>query len=138
MQYNRAALKRIYDRTTGYSHLCKGKMSFTNYGEFGSRGAWEVDHSVPRAKGGTDYGNNLFGAHITCNRQKSDFTTQTARSWHGNTHAPLSREKRKQARTTNAVSGGVIGGAIGAFLGPLGAVIGAGIGAKIGHGLKPD
>jgi len=84
MQYDGSALRRIYDRTSGYCHICKRKMSFTNYGMARKKGAWEVEHSVPRAKGGTDHGNNLFGAHITCNREKSDFTTQTARSWHGN------------------------------------------------------
>ncbi|OLB93244.1 MAG: endonuclease [Acidobacteria bacterium 13_2_20CM_2_57_12] len=138
MPYSDAELTRIYDRTSGYCHICKRKMSFTNYGKFGARGAWEVEHSVPRAKRGTDHGNNLFGAHISCNREKSDLTTRTARSWHGNTRAPLSREKRKEARTTNAVAGGVIGGIVGAVLGPWGVAIGAGIGAKIGHSLKPD
>jgi len=82
--------------------------------------------------------NNLFGAHINCNREKSDLTTRTARSWHGNTRAPLSPEKGKEVRTTNAVAGGVIGGIVGVVLGAWGVAIGAGIGAKIGHSLKPD
>ena len=138
MAYSDAELNRIYDRTSGYCHICHKKMSFTNYAEPGKKGAWEVEHSNPRARGGTDHGNNLFGAHISCNRRKSDFTTRTARSWHGNTCAPLSREKRKEAKTDNAVAGGIIGGLIGAALGPLGAAIGAGIGAKIGHSVKPD
>jgi len=138
MAYDDLTLSRIYDRTSGYCHLCGKKMSFTNYGHPGRRGAWEVEHSNPRARGGTDHGNNLFGAHIKCNRAKSDFTTKTARGWHGKTRAPLSRENRKKARTSNAIAGGIIGGLLGAALGPLGVAIGGGIGAKIGHRVKPD
>ncbi len=138
MPYDRAELKRIYDRTSGYCHICRKKLSFTNYGRFGAKGAWHVEHSVPRAKGGTDHGNNLFAACIDCNLEKDTFTTQTARGWHGRSRAPLSREKRKPARTTNTLAGGVIGGIVGLPFGPWGVAIGAGIGAKIGHSLKPD
>ena len=138
MPYDHSTLRDIYDRTSGYCHICGKKLSFTNYGCPGQKGAWHVEHSVPRAKGGTDHGNNLFAACIDCNLEKNTSTTKTARGWHGRSRAPLSREKRNQERTTNAVAGGVIGGAIGAFLGPLGAVIGAGIGAKIGHSVKLD
>jgi 5-methylcytosine-specific restriction endonuclease McrA len=138
MAYDDATLSRIYDRTGGYCHLCGKKLSFTNYGRAGRKGAWQVEHSVPRAKGGTDHGNNLFAACIDCNLDKSDSTTRTARSWHGRTGAPLSREKRKKGRTSNALAGGILGGLLGAALGPWTAAIGAGIGAKIGHGVKPD
>jgi len=138
MAYTRAELKNIYDRTSGYCHICHRKMSFTNYCRPSQKGAWEIEHSVPRSKGGTDHGNNLFGAHITCNREKSNYTTKTARRWHGISRAPLSRGERKKARTGNVVAGGVIGGIVGSVFGPLGTAIGAGIGAKIGHDIKPD
>jgi 5-methylcytosine-specific restriction endonuclease McrA len=36
----------------------------------GERGVWEVEHSVARAKCGSNHGNNLYAACITCNRSK--------------------------------------------------------------------
>ena len=32
---------------------------------------WEIDHDVPRARGGTDHEKNLRLAHRSCNRSKS-------------------------------------------------------------------
>ncbi len=138
MGYTRAELKEIYDRTSGYCHLCHGKMSFTNYNRPGRKGAWEVEHSIPRSKGGTDHGNNLRGAHIICNREKSDVTPRTARRWNGITRAPLSREQKKRAQKSNTASGALIGGLVGLVGGgPVGAVIGALGGAAIGNSIKP-
>ena len=138
MAYTRIELRQIYDRTSGYCHICHRKMSFTNYGCPGQKGAWEIEHSVPRSKGGTDHGNNLFGAHITCNREKSNYTTQTARRWHGISRAPLSRKKKQQARASNTAGGALIGGLVGLAGGrPIGAVLGALGGAAIGNNIKP-
>lgn len=71
-KYLQERLRRIYDKTDGNCHLCGGSLAFSNYGNLGSRGAWEVDHSIPKAKGGTDNLNNLFPAHTSCNRVKRD------------------------------------------------------------------
>jgi len=138
MAYTRIELRQVYDRTSGYCHVCGEKLSFTNYGRPGEKGAWHVDHSKPRAKGGTDHANNLYAACINCNMEKATFTTKTARRWHGRPRAPLSRGKREKARRANAVACGVIGGIVGSLFGPLGTTIGAGIGARIGHDIKPD
>jgi hypothetical protein len=144
MAYDTTTRRTIYDRTSGYCHLCKKKLSFTNYGRSGEKGAWHVEHSVPRAKGGTDHGNNLYAACIDCNLEKGTHTTQTARTWHGHGRAPLSREKRSEARANNAIAGGILGGIAGGALlglfelGPLGLVIGAIVGAKAGHSMNPD
>jgi len=138
MAHDSQRLRRIYDRTSGYCHICGKKLSFTNYAQVGKRGAWEVEHSVPQAKGGTDHANNLFAACIECNRAKSDFTTRTARRWHGNTRAPLSREERKQARGWNTAGGALVGGLLGLIAGPGGVVFGSLIGAAIGNKIKPN
>lgn len=45
MPYSRSQLRRIYDRTSGYCHLCHKKLAFTNYGRYGAKGVWEVEHS---------------------------------------------------------------------------------------------
>ena len=74
-------LDAIYDRTSGYCHICRKKLAFKNYGKLGQRGAWEVEHSRAQAKGGTDRLNNLYPACITCNRRKGTRTTRTLRSF---------------------------------------------------------
>lgn len=138
MKFSKQRLNAIYDRTSGYCHICWRKLAFSNYAVRNARGAWEVEHSVPRVKGGTDRLSNLYAAHIRCNRQKRHFTTRTARSWNGRTCAPLSSEKRRQARAENALAGAGLGFLLGAPFGPAGAIIGPAIGAMFGHKKNPD
>jgi len=76
-------LRRIYDKTGGYCHLCGKKLAFTNHGAIGSKGCWEVDHSLPRARGGTDHFNNLYPACSSCNREKSTQPTGKIRRING-------------------------------------------------------
>lgn len=139
MRYDKTLLTQIYRRTSGYCHLCHSKLAFKNYGRPDKRGGWEVEHSVPRSKGGTDHLNNLFPACVGCNHDKSNRTTRTARGWNGKTCAPLNREKRKQAKfesgLAGAIAGGLAGGAIG---GPIGVVVGAVTGACVGSSQNPD
>jgi len=138
MPYAKEQLKSIFDRTSGYCHICRKQLAFTNYGKKGNRGAWEVEHSKPKAKGGTNHLNNLYAACIPCNRDKGVVTTRTARTHHGTSSAPLSREKRENAKTINAAKGAAIGGFVGSFLGPLGTAAGAALGAKLGYNQNPD
>ena len=138
MRYTDDELDRIYSRTRGKCHICHGQLARINYGLGQAKGTWEVEHSVPRSKGGADHLNNLFPAHITCNRDKSNRTTRTARRWNGKTRAPLSPEKYAKARVENTALGTAIGIITGLALGP-GAWILCGLaGACIGHDLNPD
>lgn len=109
MEYTRADRREIYDRTGGYCHLCHRKMYFSNYGVVGRRGAWEIDHSRPVAIGGADHRNNLFAAHISCNRSKGAATSRTARAWHGEKRAPKSRAKRREEKSENRFLLGALG-----------------------------
>ena len=139
MRYDKTLLTQIYRRTSGYCHLCHSKLAFKNYGRSDDRGAWEVEHSVPRSKGGTDHLNNLFAACVTCNRDKSNKTTRTARGWNGKKCAPLNPEKRKQARFDNGFAGAIAGGfAGGVIAGPIGLIVGAVTGACVGSSNNPD
>jgi 5-methylcytosine-specific restriction endonuclease McrA len=132
-------LDRIYERTSGYCHLCHKKLARTNYGRHGSKGAWEVEHSIPKSKGGTDHMNNLFAAHISCNREKQAVTTKTARVWNGKTRAPLGVKMRKQAKTENGLLGAVGGGLAGLVIGgPIGGMIGALAGGHLAAAQNPD
>src|SRR6266704_6497870 len=108
MLYSNADLRTIYNRTSGKCHLCGKQLALTNYGQFGERGAWEVEHSNARARGGTDRLNNLYAACISCNRSKGTVTTRAARAREGRRRAPLSREKRAEARSENAVLRGLL------------------------------
>lgn len=136
--YEQKTLRRIYDRTAGKCHICHRKLAFVNYGDHGSRGAWEVEHSKPRAHGGSDHGNNLFAAHIGCNRSKQHNSTRSARAVHGKTRAPFSVTKREKIRVKNTVVGAGIGSVIGAAFGPLGMAIGSGIGGYIGSSAEVE
>lgn len=65
----------VYDRNGGYCWHCGKRLAFSNYGAVGAKGAWEVDHSVPLSRGGTDRLNNLVPACIECNRSKQDLNS---------------------------------------------------------------
>jgi hypothetical protein len=138
MAFSEEQLKNIYDRTSGYCHICRKKLAFKNYGCIGARGAWEVEHSRPKSRGGTNRLNNLYAACISCNRSKNNSSTRAARAANGNRKAPLSVSARKRAKTGNAVAGGVFGVIAGSVFGPVGAIIGGAIGAKLGHKKNPD
>ncbi len=74
MQWEEETLAWVYNRTDGCCRYCEKKLSWINYASDGARGAWEVDHSVPVALGGTDYLSNLWPACIYCNRDKGTMT----------------------------------------------------------------
>lgn len=137
MPYEIEDLQLIFDRTDGHCHICHIRLVFTNRGYPERRGAWEVEHSRPQSKGGTDHRNNLYAACFECNRAKSNSTTRTARKWNGTTRAPLSKTRKAAIREENTYAGVVIGGLIGCFAGPAGLVVGAAIGGALGNSVTP-
>lgn len=137
MKREETELRAIYDRTEGQCHICRKRLSFCNYGLYGKKGAWEVEHSIAQARGGTHHGNNLFAACISCNRCKGDSSSRAARQQHGYQCAPYSARKRKR----NATIGAGIG-SLAMFLVPpqfriAAAVVGALTGAIAGYKKKP-
>lgn len=68
----------VYEKSGGECGYCEKELSLYNRDRQG-RGAWEVEHRVPRAKGGTDHLNNLVAACWPCNVDKG---TKTARTHH--------------------------------------------------------
>src|SRR3990172_284985 len=119
MKCDKRQLHSIYRPTSGYCHLCHGKLARCNYGKTGMRGALQVEHSVPRSKGGTDHPNNLFAAYVHCNLNKSNMTTRTAHSWNDMARAPLDHEERGEAKFGNAIAGAIVSGVAGvAVAGP--------------------
>ena len=138
MAYDEITRRKIYDRTDGRCHICGKKLSFINYGKMGKRGAWEIDHSRPRSKNGSENLNNLYASCISCNRTKGTFASQTARSWYDRKKAPLSKVKRKEVKFTNAVLGGIAGLLFGLYVSPFVALVGSIVGVKIGYDVDPD
>lgn len=139
MAYSEDDLRSIYSKTSGRCHICGRSAAWKNYGIVGARMAWEVDHSNPRARGGSDRRSNLLAAHISCNRSKRDSSTRSARAKHGRTCKPMSEGERAQARGILISTGALVGGTIGLVLaGPPGAAAGAAIGAGFGVSIDPD
>lgn len=138
MAYSNEQLNQIYERTNGYCHICRKKLSFRNYYQLGYKGAWEVDHSVAKKRGGTNHSNNLYAACIPCNRGKGVRSSKTMRSHNGYSRAPLSRKKKDAIRTRNTITGAIIGSGLGATSSPRGAVLGALVCGLIGYHTDPD
>ena len=67
-------LADIFDKTGGSCRYCGKQLSWSKYGHVGARGAWEVDHSVPVSRGGTNYYRNLWPACVACNTDKGTLT----------------------------------------------------------------
>lgn len=70
MAFSDEVINSVYDKNDGYCWWCGKKLAFSNYGVVGARGGWEIDHSNPVSRGGTDYLRNLVPACIECNRSK--------------------------------------------------------------------
>ena len=145
MAYSNDQLTDIYERTDGHCHICTKKLSRKNYAQFGERGAWEVEHSRARALGGTDAPSNRYAACIRCNRSKGCGSTRSARARNGRRCAPLSKVRRAEERTTNAVlvggAGAVLGHQVARVLGwhpAVGTIAGGLLGADAGHRHNPD
>lgn len=129
-------LRRIYDRTNGHCHICQKKLSFSNYGKSGQKGAWNREHSKAKFNGGTDHLNNLYAACISCNIQKGIRSSNSARRKHGHSSAPFSKSKVRQIKEDNTVAGALLGGTIGALGGPVGIAIGSALGGIFGNNIS--
>lgn len=76
MAYTDDELNYIFDKNEGCCWHCGKRLAWKNYGISGARAAWEVDHSNPVSRGGTDYLRNLVPSCVPCNRSKSDLTSR--------------------------------------------------------------
>ena len=138
MMYSQQQLNMILEKTDGRCHLCRKNLVRKNYNTLGARGAWEVDHSVPQAKGGTNRFSNLLPACISCNRSKQDSSTKTARRKHGFRASPLSKKKKIKHAQWGALGGGIAVRIMFAPLGLPGIAAGALLGAVISYLYEPE
>lgn len=128
--FDDATRRKVFEKSNGLCHLCHGPLAYSNYGNHGARGAWEIDHSNPVARGGTDHLNNLYAAHTVCNRAKQARSSASVRRENGHSRPPMSASAMRELKAgdawTGALSGGLIGARFGGFHGLL---IGAAVGA---------
>lgn len=130
-------LRKIYDRTNGYCHLCHKKLAYANHGKYGKKGAWHVEHSVAKGNGGSSHMNNLYPACISCNISKSTKHTRAIRRTNGVSRAPYSKQKKNDIRTSNTLTGAAGGALLGSYFGPAGTFFGSIIGAIFGDENSP-
>lgn len=113
-RFNREDLEDIFGKADGYCRYCGKQLAWSNYGRVGERGAWEVDHSIPFSRGGTDYFRNLWPACVTCNTEKGTLTgSEYSR------HLGGARTSHSSSNIGEVIGGIVIAGLALAFLGAL-------------------
>lgn len=113
MKVTNELISSVFRRTGGDCHICHEPVGPRSYGKVHSAVGWEIDHSVPRSKGGADRANNLYPAHVSCNRSKGAKSTTAARRVYGHTAAPRSTEQRTSERQIALLVGIAAGGLVG-------------------------
>jgi hypothetical protein len=91
LSYSEDELREIYDSTNGHCVYCRKKLAFSNYADYGERGAWEVAHSIfPKRVWDTDKIHiPIIGVDISnyapacpeCNRSDQRGEIGIARAW---------------------------------------------------------
>lgn len=123
---------KVLAKTNNQCHICHKKVAKKNYGIVGLKGAWEIDHSVPISKGGSNHLNNLYAACIPCNRKKGNSSNANARKPHKLGSAPMSKSAMDSKRKKEILTGLAVGAGFGSAFGPFGILAGAGVGALFG------
>ncbi len=114
MSFDEDDLEYIFGKTGRECRYCGKHLAWNNYGRVGQRGAWEVDHSIPISRGGTDHLNNLWPACVSCNTEKGTLTgSEFSRYLSG------ARSIRSSPGLGEVIGGLVIAGLAIAFLGAL-------------------
>jgi len=128
--FDEATRRAVFGKSNRLCHLCGQPTAYANYGNHGARGAWEIDHSIPVAKGGTDHLNNLYAAHTSCNRAKQARSSASVRRENGLSGPPRSEAATQRLKEGDAWTGALAGGLVGARFGGFpGMLLGAAIGA---------
>lgn len=98
MRYNEQQKTEIWRKTSGKCHICRRSLLYKAYGFLNTEGAWEIDHDIPKSKGGQNDAENLLPACPSCNRIKRDNHTLTERSKFGYKSPPYSVDERREAK----------------------------------------
>lgn len=136
-EFDNEARRTVFEKSNGRCHLCLRSLAFSNYGNHGTRGAWEIDHSRPRSQGGTDHLNNLYAAHTTCNRAKQARSSASVRRENGHSRPPMSAAAMEKLKADDAWTGALAGALLGVRFGGLpGMLVCAAVGAFGAYAIK--
>ncbi|MBI1805043.1 MAG: HNH endonuclease [Ignavibacteriae bacterium] len=111
MAFDNETIELVFEKSVRKCHHCGKQLAWKNYGRRDLRGGWEIDHSRPHARGGTDHLNNLVASCWSCNLDKSDLTTGQFRQF----AEPIRqvRHRKKVERQVESVVGAIaVGGLI--------------------------
>ncbi|MBI5021735.1 MAG: HNH endonuclease [Ignavibacteriales bacterium] len=92
MPFDDETIELVFEKANGKCHYCGKQLSWANYGRRDARGGWEIDHSFPRSRGGTDHLNNLVPSCWTCNLDKSNTSSKQFKRY----AEPLKRDRKKK------------------------------------------
>lgn len=138
MKFSEQQLRKIFEKTDGYCHLCHKKLAFKNRGKYGERGAWHVEHTKAKAIGGTDHLNNLMASCISCNLEKGVWPAKVIRYKKAVARAPYSKKMKEYLKKQNITTGYILGGVLGSTIGPVGMILGSTFGGLIGRVNSPN
>lgn len=60
------------EKPKGHCRHCGKIIVYSHYGDRNKSTGWEIDHSNPKARGGTNNPRNLYSVCSKCNMKKSD------------------------------------------------------------------
>lgn len=76
MSHKEGKLDRIYQKNFGRCCGCGKWLVREKHGAKGDPNEWQVDHDIPKSRGGSNHISNLWPMCADCNQEKADLT------WH--------------------------------------------------------
>lgn len=74
MSLKEGKLDRIYWKNFGMCSGCGKRLVREMHGAVGHPDEWQVDHDIPKSRGGSNNIDNLWPMCAACNRDKADLT----------------------------------------------------------------
>ena len=90
MRYTFSKLRNIFGKTDGKCRCCGKRLVFENHSTSRDPNGWEVDHDIPKSRGGTNRVDNLWPMCVNCNWRKSSLTWDEFKK-----HCPAAQSRRR-------------------------------------------
>ena len=79
MSLTEGKLDRVYLKNFGMCRSCGKRLVREMHGAVGHPDEWQVDHDIPKSRGGSNNIDNLWPMCAACNRDKADLTGEEYR-----------------------------------------------------------